>query len=488
MEELIEQRKKKLEELRQAGINPYPNDFRPNRTTEEVHRQYDSRSREELEGVEDSIAIAGRVMSMRGFGKAAFFDVQDRKGRIQVYVRKDKVGEDSYRIFERVDIGDIIGVSGKVFRTKTGELTLEANAMRLLSKSFRTLPEKWHGLKDVEIRYRQRSLDLMVNPQVRETFLKRNRIIRLIREFFDSRDFIEVETPMMQAVPGGAVARPFITHHNAMNMDLYLRIAPELFLKRLIVGGLERVYEINRNFRNEGVSTLHNPEFTMLEFYQTYAAYEDLMSMTEELFCNLAREICGSLTIEYQGHTINLSSPWKRISLDDAVVSFGKINRDALSSMDKMKKILEERGISVEGQDTLGEILVLAFEGLVQPQLIDPIFVYGYPVEVSPLARRNDKDPGRVDRFELFINGMEMANAFSELNDPLDQRERFLAQKNEKESGLPLGIDDEFLAAMEYGMPPAAGEGIGIDRLTMILTNSPSIRDVILFPLLRPEK
>jgi len=488
MEELIEQRKKKLEELRRAGINPYPNDFRPNRTTEDVHSLYGSRSREELEGVEDSIALAGRVMSIRGFGKAAFLHLQDRKGRIQVYIRKNIVGEDAYRIFEKVDIGDIIGVCGKVFRTKTGELTVEANAMRLLSKSFRTLPEKWHGLKDVEIRYRQRSLDLMVNPQVRETFLKRNRIIRLIREFFDSRDFIEVETPMMQAVAGGAVARPFITHHNTMNMDLYLRIAPELFLKRLIVGGLERVYEINRNFRNEGVSTLHNPEFTMLEFYQTYAAYEDLMSLTEELFCTLAREICGSLTIEYQGHTINLSSPWERISLDDAVVSYGKVNRDALRSREKMKKILEERGISVEGQDTLGEILILAFERLVQQQLIDPIFVYGYPVEVSPLARRNEKDPERVDRFELFISGIEMANAFSELNDPLDQKERFLAQKSERANGLPMRIDDDFLAAMEYGMPPAAGEGIGIDRLIMIFTNSPSIRDVILFPLLRSEK
>ncbi len=484
----IAQKKKNLEDLRAEGVDPYPNDFRPLHTTEEIHSRYGAKSREDLEKVEDTCVIAGRVMAIRGFGKASFLTLQDRKGKIQVYIRRDDVGEEPYRIFKKLDIGDIIGVQGKIFKTKTGELTVEAQSFRLLAKSLRPLPEKWHGLRDVEIRYRQRSLDLIVSPHVREIFLKRTRLISSIRAFFNSKDFIEVETPMMQTIAGGAVARPFKTHHNALGIDLYLRIAPELYLKRLVVGGMERVYEINRNFRNEGLSTLHNPEFTMLEFYQSYATYEDLMDLTEELFCTLAYDLCGGLTFPYQGHTIDLTKPWKRVSLDDAVMSSCQVDRNTITSRETMARLLHDKEIPTKDEMTLGELLLLAFEKFVEPRLIEPTFILGFPIDVSPLARRNDKDRNKADRFELFIAGMELANAFSELNDPQDQRERFLSQLQEKREDIPQELDEDFLMAMEYGMPPTAGEGIGIDRLTMLFTDSASIREVVLFPLLRPEK
>jgi lysyl-tRNA synthetase class 2 len=429
-------------------------------------------------------------MGIRKMGKAAFFHIQDRRGRIQVYARKDRLGDEVYALFQSLDIGDIVGVWGHLFRTKTKELTIEARGMRLLTKCLRPLPEKWHGLADVEARYRQRYVDLMVNPEVRDLFEKRSRIVRLLRRFFEERDFLEVETPMMQAIPGGAAARPFVTHHNALNMNLYLRVAPELFLKRLLVGGFERVFELNRNFRNEGTSVRHNPEFTMLEFYQAYATYDDLMRLTEELFVTLAEEVVGSLQVPYADHVIDLKPPWRRLTIKEAVVQHGGAEEQEIGTLEGLQHYAKQEGLHVDLNVSYGNLLVEVFEQVAESQLIQPTFMTGYPLEVSPLARKNDANPALVDRFELYIGGRELANAFSELNDPTDQRQRFLQQVEARNAGDDTAnpIDDDYVRALEYGMPPAAGEGIGIDRLVMFFTDSPSIRDVILFPLLRPQR
>jgi lysyl-tRNA synthetase class 2 len=429
-------------------------------------------------------------MAVRRMGKASFFHLQDRRGRLQVYIQQNSVGEEIYGQFRQLDIGDIVGVEGHLFRTRTGELTLEARQLRLLAKCLRPLPEKWHGLADVEARYRQRYLDLMVNPETRSLFERRSEIIRLLRRFFEERDFLEVETPMMQSIPGGAAARPFITHHNALDMELYLRVAPELFLKRLLVGGFERVFELNRNFRNEGVSVRHNPEFTMLEFYQAYATFEDLIDLTEELFVTLAEKVCGGLQIPYGEHRIDLSRPWKRLTIPEAIMVHGHATREDVSDPAGLRRFAERSKLALDLNVPYGNLLVEVFEEVAEAKLIQPTFVTGYPVEVSPLARKNESDPAWVDRFELYIGGRELANAFSELNDPADQRERFVAQAAARAAGDDSAspIDEDYVRALEFGMPPAAGEGIGIDRLVMLLTNSASIRDVILFPLLRTQR
>ena len=489
----FQQRLGKLEGLRQRGVNPYPNDFAVKDTAKEVIGRCGGLDKDGLEARNETVRLAGRIMAFRDFGKASFLHIQDRTDRLQVYVRKDLIGEDAYRNFRSFDIGDIIGVEGKIFRTKTNELTIEAKFIRLLSKSLLSLPEKWHGLTDVEIRYRQRYLDLIVNPEVRDVFVKRTRIIQLIREFLNKRDFIEVETPMMQPIPGGAAARPFITHHNALDIDLYLRIAPELYLKRLIIGGFERVYEINRNFRNEGISTQHNPEFTMLEFYLAYATFEDLMTITEEMIGFIARELLGNLKLEYQGQAIDLTPPWPRITVRDAILKYsppGLADEGIFSDREKAFEFAKKLGLDIPEGFSHGKIILEIFEKVAEQKFIRPTFVTHYPLEVSPLSRKNDNDQTVVDRFELLICGREIANAFSELNDPIDQKDRFIQQLKEKEAGDAEAhlMDEDFVKALEYGMPPAAGEGIGIDRLVMLLTNSPSIRDVILFPQLRPEK
>jgi len=488
--ELIKKRREKIAALEAEGVKLYPPGLRVDNTTGEIRALYGNMGAEELEARKPQVTVAGRMMAIRDFGKACFVNLQDRHGRIQGYISKQNVGEEAYRLFKKLDVGDIVYLAGRVFRTKTGELTVEAKEVKLLSKAILPLPEKWHGLTDVEIRYRERHLDLIVNPQVREVFIRRSRIISLIRQFMEQRDFLEVETPMMQPQAGGAAARPFKTYHNALQMELYLRIAPELYLKRLVTGGLERVFEINRNFRNEGVSTLHNPEFTMMEFYQAYATYEDLMGLTEELFTFLAREIFGQLQFTYQGKEIDLSPPWRRLTMKEAVSTYGKIDPSVLEDTSETVRWAKEKGLPIDDAQSPGKILVELFELLVEPHLWHPTFITQYPVEVSPLARKNDQDPRFVDRFELYIAGREIANAFSELNDPREQRERFLAQLKEREKGDEEAhvMDRDFIRCLEYGMPPTAGEGIGIDRLVMLFTDSPSIRDVILFPHMRSRE
>ena len=485
---LIEQRFRKLEAFREQGINPYPNDFRPTHTAQELLAGYGDRTAEELEALDEQFAVAGRVMAFRSFGRAVFLKLQDRTGRIQAFVRRDAVGPETFSWFKKVDVGDFLGVVGPLMRTRTGELTVEAHEVRLLCKSLRPLPEKWHGLTDKELRYRQRYVDLIVNPGVRETFLKRSRMIHLVRRFLLDRDFVEMETPMMQPIPGGATARPFVTHHNALDMTLYLRVAPELYLKRLVVGGFERVFEINRNFRNEGLSNQHNPEFTMLEFYQAYATYEDLMGLTEELFLHVAQELCGGPKIVYQGEEIDFTPPWERITVREAVARYGGLSADEVDDPAALARKGRELGLEVDGL-SYGELLTELFEAVAEPHLVQPTFVTEYPVEVSPLSRRNERDPRFVDRFELYVARREIANAFSELNDPVDQLERFRRQAAERAAreGVEPPIDEDFIRALEYGMPPTAGEGIGIDRMAMLFTDSPSIRDVILFPHMRPE-
>ena len=428
-------------------------------------------------------------MSLRKFGKAAFLHVQDESGRIQIYARKDLIGEEKFALFKKWDVGDIVGVTGKLFKTKTGELSIEAATLYMITKSLRPLPEKFHGLTDVETRYRQRYVDLIVNPEVRDTFRKRVKIISLIREFLTNRGYMEVETPMMQPVPGGATAKPFKTHHNALGMDLYLRIAPELYLKRLLVGGFERVFEINRNFRNEGLSTRHNPEFTMLEFYQAYATYHDLMDLTEEMISWLADEVTGSMEVNYQGTPVNLAPPWQRYTMDESLVEVAGIDAELLKDDDAVMALAKEKGIKLQPDAGPGKAKTELFEMLVEEKLINPTFITAYPTEVSPLARRNEEDPTVTDRFELFVTGREIANAFSELNDPVDQYERFTQQINERgdDDEVHPELDHDYVRALEYGMPAAAGEGIGIDRLVMLLTDAPSIRDVILFPHLKAE-
>jgi len=487
---LVHQRIKKLEDLRREGIDPFPNHFRATHTSQELHQSFDSLPDEELKSVGNLFRVAGRIMAIRDFGKARFVHLQDRKGRIQAYLRRDKIGDQAFQLLKRTDIGDIIGVEGKLFRTKTHELTLEVERFQLLTKSLHPLPEKWHGLTDVEARYRQRYLDLLVNPKVKEIFLIRARALEKIRSFFIHRDYVEVETPMMHPIPGGATARPFQTHHNALDMELYMRVAPELYLKRLVIGGLERVFEINRCFRNEGISTQHNPEFTMLEFYQSYATYEDMMAMTEELFCSIVRDLFGKLQLTYQGKEIDFTPPWRRIPFKESLVEFGEVNPSVITDFTKAVEMAKGLNLEVKKGASHGRILADLFDELVEPKLVQPTFVTLYPTDVSPLSRRNPENPDVVDRFELFVAGREIANGFSELNDPVDQRERFVQQLREKgaETNPSLQIDEDFLRALEHGMPPTAGEGIGIDRLVMLLTDAPSIRDVIFFPLLRMEK
>jgi lysyl-tRNA synthetase class 2 len=433
--------------------------------------------------------LGGRIMARRDFGKAAFIQIQDRKGRLQVYVARDVVGEESFEQFKKLDLGDIVGLSGTPFRTKTGELSLRADAIRILTKSLQPLPEKWHGLTDVETRYRQRYLDLIANPEVGDTFRNRSRIIGLIRQFMLGRDYLEVETPMMQPIAGGATAKPFVTHHNTLKMDLFLRIAPELYLKRLVVGGFERVFEINRNFRNEGISIQHNPEFTMMEFYQAYATYKDLMDLTEELICHVAREVVGKLVFTYGGKEVDLTPPWDRLTVREAIVKYGNIDPSILEDREQLLRVAADLGLELDKNIGHGKLLTELFDAVAEPKLWHPTFITEYPTEVSPLSRKNDANPEVVDRFELFIVGRELANAFSELNDPLDQKERFLKQLVEKEAGdeEAHAMDEDYIRALEHGLPPTAGEGIGIDRLVMLLTDSASIRDVILFPQLRPE-
>ncbi len=489
-------RRRKLEELRQRGTNPFPNSFRPTHTAQWVHDTYGPLPKEELEAVQDTVALAGRIIAVRDFGKASFIQLQDRSGKVQAYIKKDLVGEESFTVFKLFDLGDFVGLRGRPFRTKTNELTIEASEIELVAKSLRPLPEKWHGLTDIEARYRQRYLDLISNPDSRNVFLIRSKIVDAIRRFLTARDFIEVETPMMHPIPGGATARPFITHHNTLDMDLYLRIAPELYLKRLLVGGFERVFEINRNFRNEGISVRHNPEFTMLEFYWAYRTFEDLMATTEELFMALADEVIGSRTLPYGEHMVSLEAPWQRLSIPRFVSERAGVSLDAIMALDyptieeaarKLHFRVEKDYAKHHGADAAGVLLTEAFEHAAEPELIQPTFVYEYPAAVSPLARRNADNPLFVDRFEAFIVAREICNAFSELNDPDDQRARFEAQSVAKAAGdlEAHGMDEDYLRALEHGMPPAAGEGIGIDRLVMLFANAPSIRDVILFPQMR---
>jgi len=488
--ELIQQRVKKLESLRREGIDPYPNDFRVTHTSKDLHEAFDSLPDEELKSVGETFRLAGRIMAIRDFGKASFVQIQDRKGRIQVYIQKDIVGESAFQLFKTFDMGDFIGLDGKIFRTRTRELTLQAQSFRLLVKSLRPFPEKWHGLTDIEARYRQRYLDLIANPKVKEIFLTRIKAIQMIRNFFAQRDFLEVETPMLHPIPGGATAKPFKTHHNALDMELYMRVAPELYLKRLVIGGLERIFEINRCFRNEGISTQHNPEFTMLEFYQSYATYENMMKMTEELLGSMVKEIHGGLHLTYQGKDLDFTPPWTRIRYEESLLEYGKVDAAVLKEPSKAVELAKRLGLELKRGTSHGKVLDDLFKELVEPHLLQPTFVTHYPTEVSPLSRRNAKDPDVVDRFELFVAGREIANGFSELNDPIDQRERFVQQLKERgdEADAVLILDEDFLRALEFGMPPTAGEGIGIDRLVMLLTDSPSIRDVIFFPLLRMEK
>jgi lysyl-tRNA synthetase class 2 len=488
LSELLLQRRRKVDSLWEAGINPYPNDFKPLHTAAEVQDRFGDQ--QDIPEGAASFVVAGRMLARRSFGKAAFLQIQDRTGRLQVYVRKDSITEEAYEVFEGLDIGDIIGIEGWPFRTKTGELTLHATSLRLLTKSLLPLPEKFHGLTDIETRYRQRYVDLIINPEVREVFFKRSRIVSLIREFMVSHQFLEVETPMMQPIPGGATARPFVTHHNALDMELFLRIAPELYLKRLVVGGLERVFEINRNFRNEGISVRHNPEFTMMEFYQAYATYEDLMDFTEELLCHVAQETLGTLELTYQGLPISFKRPWRRLTVKEAILEFGDIDARSLEDRDLAYAYSRRIGIELPADVGYGRLITEIFEEVAETRLIQPTFITAYPTEVSPLSRKSDNNPDFVDRFELYIAGRELANAFSELNDPVDQKERFLNQVLAKAKGDEEAhyMDEDYIRALEYGLPPTAGEGIGIDRLVMLLTDSPSIRDVILFPQLRKEK
>jgi len=488
--DLLKVRLEKIAALKAAGVDLYPNDIKPQNTSAEIFSQFGDADGEALKQLTQKFSIAGRLMAVRNFGKAAFIKIQDRKGQIQGYVAKDILSDAAYFVFKKLDVGDIIYVSGKLFRTRTNELTIEAEELHLLSKSFRPLPEKWHGLTDVETRYRHRHLDLISSPAVKETFYRRSLIIRLIRQFMDKHDFLEVETPMMQPRAGGAMARPFKTHHNALDADLYLRIAPELYLKRLVTGGLERVYEINRNFRNEGISTFHNPEFTMMEFYWAYATYEDLLSFTEELFAEIAGNIFGGLKFTYQGTEIDLTPPWRRISVKDALVQMAGMESASLDDKAQVLAFARRAGCEVKETDALGKILMAIFDEIVEKKLIQPTFVTHYPVAVSPLSRRSNSQFDLTDRFELYISGREIANAFSELNDPADQRERFLQQIKEREAGDDEAheMDEDYIRTLEYAMPPTAGEGIGIDRLVMLFTDSASIRDVILFPQLRNKQ
>lgn len=488
---VMRERLRKAEDMEREGIALFPNGYTVSHRVPDLHENFRTWTKEELEGASQSFTVAGRVMAVRSFGKSIFMHILDGGGRIQLYFQQNQLEKNSFDLAKRLDIGDIIRVEGTLFRTRTDELTILVKGCVLLSKNLRPLPEKYHGLKDVEIRYRQRYVDLIVNEAVRETFQKRAKIIQTIRQFFNDRGFLEVETPMMQPIPGGATAKPFKTFHNALGMELFLRIAPELYLKRLLVGGFEKVYELNRNFRNEGISTQHNPEFTMLEFYQAHAVFEEFMDLTEELFCTVAQAVNGgSMVVQYQGQQIDLSPPWARYRFYDSLVDIGGIAPEAVQNPTKTHEFARTLGLEIERFEGHGKLLTKLFDLLVEPKLVQPTFITHYPVEVSPLSRRNNLETELADRFELFIAGKEMANGFSELNDPRDQKQRFLSQLQARQAGDEEAhlMDDDYIRALEYGMPPAAGEGIGIDRVVMLFTDSPSIRDVILFPQLKPEK
>jgi lysyl-tRNA synthetase class 2 len=493
--EQIRQRRANFEELQRLGVMPYPHAFARTHTVADLVDAHGGKTGEALEATRVETTTSGRILAIRSFGKANFLVISDGRAKIQVYVRKDSLSERDFAMFKLLDFGDFVGVSGHLFRTKTNELTVWASSLAFLAKCFIPLPEKWHGLQDVEIRYRQRYLDLIVNPESRRVFETRSRVLASIRTFLNARGYLEVETPMMQPIAGGALARPFVTHHNTLDMQLYLRIAPELYLKRLTVGGLERVYEINRNFRNEGISTQHNPEFTMLEFYQAYSEYRELMEMTEQMLSTVAREAAGTDRVTFGEHAISLAPPYRRVSLREgarerASEKLGIPVTDAdLRDREGAAAIARKLGIELLPAWGAGKIATEIFERLAQDSLIQPTFVYDFPTEVSPLSKQRADDPDTVERFELYIGGFEVANAFSELNDPAEQRRRFEAQLKDKAAGdlEAHAMDEDYIRALEYGLPPTAGEGVGIDRLVMLLTNSPSIRDVILFPLMRPR-
>ncbi len=487
---LIAQRREKLTAMRDKG-NAFPNDFRRDSLAAELHAEYDEKSKEELEELNVSVKVAGRMMAKRIMGKASFAQLQDMSGKIQLFLQRDSLAEGLYNDgFKKWDVGDIIGAEGVLFKTKTDELSVKLTNIRLLTKSLRPLPEKFHGLSDQETRYRQRYVDLVMNQEVRETFQMRSKIVSYIRRFFEDRGYMDVETPMLQAIPGGATARPFETFHNALDMPMFMRIAPELYLKRLVVGGFEKVFEINRNFRNEGVSTRHNPEFTMLEFYQSYSDYNDLMDITEALLHGLAKDVVGNTKIEYQGDTYDFGSKFDRLSVFDSILHFNpELTADDINTIEAATKVAEKLEIPLKDSYGLGKVQIEIFEKTVEHRLMNPTFITQYPTEVSPLARRNDDNPFITDRFEFFVGGREIANGFSELNDAEDQVERFKQQVADKDAGddEAMHFDADYIRALEHGLPPTAGEGIGIDRLVMLLTDSPSIRDVILFPHMRAE-
>ncbi|KLU38891.1 MAG: lysyl-tRNA synthetase [Peptococcaceae bacterium 1109] len=481
LNELMAIRRTKLQSLYDAGVNPYGEKFERTHYAQEIIDNFES-----LEG--QKTVIAGRLMSFRTHGKASFSDLMDASGRIQLYLRVDVLGEEAYGFANQLDIGDIVGVSGTIFRTKRGQISVEVESLKLLSKSLRPLPDKWHGLKDVDLRYRQRYVDLIVNPDVREVFRKRSQIIQCLRDFLNTRGFIEVETPMLHPIAGGANARPFVTHHNALDMDLYMRIAPELYLKRLLVGGLDKVYEVGKNFRNEGISTKHNPEYTSCEIYEAYADAEDMMKLTEDIFAYIAEQVVGSTKIVFQGREIDLTPPWPRKPMLEAIREYAGVDLTGLND-EQARKLAREKGLSVPNNASYGNIVEEFFDEYVEPHLIQPIFITDHPVEVSPLAKRKKDNPNLTDRFEPFIVTWEVANGFTELNDPIDQEGRFRKQMEQREQGDEEAhmMDEDFIRALEYGMPPAGGLGIGIDRMVMLLTDSPSIRDVLLFPHMRPR-
>ena len=490
LNEVVKNKIAKSCELKEMGASLHANGFVKENNAAELAEKYSAYDETSLASLDAEFSLAGRIVSHRSFGKVVFFHIMDVSGRIQCYVAREHMTEEDFAVFRKLDVGDIVGVRGKLFRTKTGELTLDCNHIRLLTRSFRTLPEKYHGLKDVETRYRQRYVDLIVTPRAREIALKRVKIVSEFRRFMESEGFLEVETPMLQPIPGGATAKPFVTHHNALDMQLYMRIAPELYLKRLLVGGFEKVFELNRNFRNEGISVRHNPEFTMCEFYWAYATFEDLMDLTERLFAHLAQSVCGSTKITYQDEEIDLTpGAWTRITFHDALEKIGGHKPEFYTDYAAMVAYIKSRGEKAVDGEKLGKLQAKLFDLDVEPKLIQPHFIYHYPTDISPLSRRNDANPDLTDRYELFMTGREMGNAFSELNDPMDQRARFEEQVAEKEAGddEAHSMDEDYLRALEYGMPPAAGQGIGIDRLVMLLTDSASIREVILFPQLKPE-
>lgn len=481
LNELLRLRRQKLQDLREQDIEPYGGKFEWTHHAQDIVESFD-----ELEG--QVVRIAGRLMAKRGHGKASFANLMDLSGNIQLYFKQNTLGKDAYTAFQKkIDIGDIIGLEGEVFRTQKGEISIAVQSYQILSKSLLPLPEKWHGLKDVEMRYRQRYVDLIVNPDVRETFVLRSKMIQAVREFLTDRNFLEVETPMLHPVAGGAAARPFITHHNALDMELYLRIAPELYLKRLLVGGFERVFEINRNFRNEGISTRHNPEFTMVEIYQAYADFHDMMELTENMISHVAQTTLGKMKVEYEGQEIDLTPPWTRMTMVEAIKKYTEVDFETIDSDEAAHAAAKQLKVEVDPNMSAPYVMNEIFEAYVEDKLIQPTFIYGYPVEISPLAKRNKENPQITDRFEAFVVARELGNAFSELNDPIDQKGRFEKQVEERASGDEEAhmMDDDYVTALEYGMPSAGGLGIGIDRLIMLLTNSSSIRDVILFPLMR---